>query len=541
MDIPKGMRQDMTTVKLAKAFSPESENVYLTKGKARRMKGRLKEFIDDNGDLVPTSDGNPIIHYHNHSDVRNNIEYVFVYTKKNVYRWIPATKSFSLFYTSPTDVSLWDTVSWDDRVISTSNKDLVQTWSDGGASGSADAAFSDLDSASGLDLDGGVTFLTRAKYATVYENFLFLGHTTEGGSVFPDRRRHSSQGVPDDFDETGSGNTGGKDFIGRGEIKGFGIYTANASNLLITFMKDGVKGSVQSSWLTSDDLVFENSEINNTIGLLATHSVVNDKFGNIYYYATDYTIRKLFDPNTLSDALEDLVSGINLTLQEDIEAAFIDEFNWIAWSLPESDSSTGNDRVIYYDINQSLKNGIDIWYRASWVVRAFGTWTRQETLTIDGLDTISDTIDGIPLETIDSTEIRTGFPFELASDYSGNTFSLHQSSQDAGVDFIGTLVLVTDLSDKGTPTHFKRITDGITHIFNAESSSGFTATFTYKEDGDANWMGSDSADFEAAGEFVQPFIPYDLRSKLFKFRIQSTNRFDWNGLVVEDFIFDGKR
>ena len=44
MDIPKGMRQDMTTVKLAKAFSPESENVYLTKGKAKRMRGRSKEL-----------------------------------------------------------------------------------------------------------------------------------------------------------------------------------------------------------------------------------------------------------------------------------------------------------------------------------------------------------------------------------------------------------------------------------------------------------------------------------------------------------------
>ena len=179
MDIPKGMRQDMTTIKLAKAFSPESENVYLTKGKAKRMKGRLKEFVDSNEAKVEVADGNPIIHYHLHNDVRNDIEYIFVYTKRNVYRWLPESLAYSsTFYTSGSDVILWDSISWDDKIISTSNKDFVQTWSDGGTGGSADTSFADLGTVdSGLDLDGGTTFLTRAKYATVYENFLFLGYT----------------------------------------------------------------------------------------------------------------------------------------------------------------------------------------------------------------------------------------------------------------------------------------------------------------------------------------------------------------------------
>ncbi len=542
MDIPKGVRQDMTTIKLAKAFSPESENVYLTKGKAKRMRGRVKEFTDGSGVLVAAPDGNIIIRYHLHNDVRNNIEYIFALTKKNIYRWLPSSNAYSTtYYTSPTDVTLWDTVSWDDKIIATSDKDFVQVWSDGGAGGSADTVFAPLDTASGLDLDGGVTFLTRAKYVTVYENFLFLAHTTEGGTLFKERRRHSSQGDPTDFDETGSGNTGAKDFIGRGEIKGFGIYTSNAANLLITFMKDGSTGSIQTSWLTEDDLVFENNEINNTIGLLATHSVVNDKVGNVYYFATDYTIRKLFDPNILSDAIEDIAKQINLTLQDDIEATYIDEFNWLAWSLPESDSSTGNDRVVYFDINESRKNRISIWYRGSWAVRAFGSWTRQATLTIDGLDDLYATIDSIGLESIDSTSARAGFPFDLASDYSGNTFSLHQGQQDNDSDFIGTLVLVTDLSDKGTPTIHKRIVDGITYIYNAEPTDDLTVIHSYKEDDDANWQGSDSINLEGDGEFIYGFIPYDLRSRLFKLRLQGSNRFEFNGLVVEDYIFDGRQ
>ncbi len=540
MDVQKGVRQDMTTIKLAKAFSPESENVYMTKGKVKRMKGRATEFTNASvQQAVP--DGFPIIHYHLHNDVRNDIEYIFVFTKSHIYRWNTESDSFVLFYTSPTaDVELWDTVDFDDKIIATSNKDLVQVWSDGGTGGSADVAFADLDSASGLDLDGAGTFLTRAKYVTVYENYLHLGYTTEdSGTIFKDRRRHSAQGDPTDFDETGVSGTGAKDFIGRGEVKGFAIYTANAANLLITFTKDGVKGSIQTSWLTTDELVFENNEVNSSIGLLATHSVVNDDDGNVYYWATDYTIRKLFDPNVLSNALEDLVGGINQTLQDNIEASFIDEFNWLAWSLPESDSSTGNDRVIYYDLNETRKNGIDIWYRASWTVRAFGSWTRQETLSIDGLDALYSTIDTIGLETIDSVAQRAGFPLDLVSDYSGNSFTLHQAENDAGSDFTGTLIIVTDFSEKGSPIIFKRVVEGISHIYNAESTDNFTVTHSYKQDDDGDWQGSDSLNLEGTGEFVYKFIPYDLRSRLFKFRQQATNKFEWNGLVINQFIFDG--
>jgi len=46
MDNILGHREDMPHIKLNKAFSPESENVFLFQGEARRMKGRLKDFTD---------------------------------------------------------------------------------------------------------------------------------------------------------------------------------------------------------------------------------------------------------------------------------------------------------------------------------------------------------------------------------------------------------------------------------------------------------------------------------------------------------------
>jgi len=629
MDNILGHREDMAHIKLNKAFSPESENVFLFQGEAKRMKGRLKDFtditytsgtvavtdgsavvtgtstawksgtlkplwgsddlaaatgrqiiitdsnevehthtiksvdsatqitLDTNysgttegslsyvigvaGDKIITPDENTIIHYHTHNDDRNSIEYIFAFTKSHIYRWMPIYSAFVLYYTNPgNDVTLWDTAEINDKVVATSYQDYVQIWSDG-AGGSADTAFADMGVADHGILIATGTYMTKAKYVAVYENALFFGYTEEAGSVYPFRRRNSTVGDETDFNEDGTGDTGHNDFLGKGVIKGFGIYTANNANLFITFMKDGVTGSIQASWLTTADVVFENNELNNSIGLLATHSVVNDKDGNLYFYATDYTIRKLFDPNPISKPIEDTVKGISLTYEDYIEATFIDRFNFLAWSIPESPSSTGNDRVIYYDVNESRNVGVDIWYRGSWPVRAFGSWTRQTTLTIDTLDTLYSSIDGIGLESIDSVEIRAGFPLDLASDYSGYTFALHASETDDGSDYTGTLVIATDLSDKRTPTIYKRINNGITHFYNSESSSDFTVTHTYKRENDANWQnGLGDSNIYGTGRTTRSHIPCNIRSRDFLFRQQATNRFSWLGCVF-DFEMDGER
>jgi len=629
MDNILGHREDMAHIKLNKAFSPESENVFLFQGEAKRMKGRLKDFtditytsgtvavtdgsavvtgtntawksgtlkplwgsddlaaatgrqiiitdsnevehthtiksvdsatqitLDTNysgttegslsyvigvaGDKIITPDENTIIHYHTHNDDRNSIEYIFAFTKSHIYRWMPIYSAYVLYYTNPgNDVTLWDTAEINDKVVATSYQDYVQIWSDG-AGGSADTAFADMGVADHGILIATGTYMTKAKYVAVYENALFFGYTEEAGSVYPFRRRNSTVGDETDFNEDGTGDTGHNDFLGKGVIKGFGIYTANNANLFITFMKDGVTGSIQASWLTTADVVFENNELNNSIGLLATHSVVNDKDGNLYFYATDYTIRKLFDPNPISKPIEDTVKGISLTYEDYIEATFIDRFNFLAWSIPESPSSTGNDRVIYYDVNESRNVGVDIWYRGSWPVRAFGSWTRQTTLTIDTLDTLYSSIDGIGLESIDSVEIRTGFPLDLASDYSGYTFALHASETDDGSDYTGTLVIATDLSDKRTPTIYKRINNGITHFYNSESSSDFTVTHTYKRENDANWQnGLGDSNIYGTGRTTRSHIPCNIRSRDFLFRQQATNRFSWLGCVF-DFEMDGER
>ncbi len=620
-----GIREDLPHIKLNKAFSPESENVMLFEGEAKRIRGRLKDFTDAtyttgtvtivedsatvtgdvtvwfNGSLVPlwagraitiidgddtvhthvvksvdstsqitltvaitgsaggagnaglsyvlgtsaakvqAPDTNTIIHYHDHDDARNNVEYIFAFTKAHVYRWLSNYSAFFLYHTTASDVTLWSTADFNDKVIATNFVDKVQVWSNGGPAGSADIIFDDLDSASGLDLDGGGTYLTKAKYVEVYENYVFLGYTEEDGNIYPFRRRHSSLGDEADWDVTGTGDTGKKDFLGKGEVKGFGIYTANNSNLLITFMKKGVKGSIQMSWPTTDDIVFENDELNNQIGLLSPHSVINDKDGNLYFLATDFTIRRLFADFPISRAIQGTFKGLNVDFQETIKSTFIDEFNWLAWSIPKDGSSTGNDVVLYYDIDESRIADIDIWYKGDWDVAAFGHYTRQSTLSIDLLDGLSSTIDGLDtsgLPTIDAVEARTGFPLDLVSDYSGYTFNLHAAEDDDGNDYTGTLVIATDLSEKNTLNVFKRLNEGITHYFNAESEG--TVTQTYKTEDDASWQGSESLSLIGTGRTVRPYAPMDIRSRDFLFRLQATNTFSWLGAIF-DFAFDGKR
>lgn len=636
LDNIKGIREDLPHIKLNKAFSPESEDVMLFEGEAKRIKGRGRDFIDvtyivgtvtiengsavvtgagtawgssplfpawgsddlaastgrqikitdgegtvhthtiksvdsatqitldtnistsaTGGDLanlsyvigvlgnhIKTPDENTVIHYHTHNDARQDIEYAFVFTKLNIYRWDGTYSAFYKYTISGgyTETTLWDTVDYNDNVVATNGIDLVQIWSNGGPSGSVDTAFGNMGSASGIRVSSSA-FMTFARYVTAYENYLIFGYTEEGGSIFPYRRRRSSLSDETNFNVDSTGDAGKKDFLARGAIKGFGIYTANNANRLITFMKNGVTGSIQISWLVIDDLVLENDELNNIIGLLATHSVVNDKAGNLYYLATDFTIKRLFadDDVALSRGIQSTIKGIHTTLLENVVGTFIDELNWLSWAIPKDGSSTGNDVLVNYDVEESKIAGIDIWYKEPRAVRAFGHYTRQTTLTIDQLDTLSTTIDGLDvsgLPTIDTVAARTGFPLNLASDYTGKSFDLHQAETDDQNTYTGTLVLAFDLTESRALNLNKRINEGITFYFNAVSSGD--CDISYKLEDNANWSAERSISLVGTGRTVRPFLDYDIRSRDFLFRIQGSNAFSFLGLIVT-FIFDGER
>lgn len=609
------LHEKIPYVKLSRAWSPESENVFLRQGRIRRMKGRLKKLIeaayttgtvtvvdgsptvtgssttwltdstqkplwgsddlaastgrtivitdsggtehthtiksvdsatqitlDTNysgtgegslsyvigaaGTKVPTPDENPVLRYHRHL-TNTGTEYFFGFTKAHVYLWNTTWTAWMLFFACGSDCVMWESVSFNRKIYATNNMDFVQVW-DETTAGTAFAAVGDA--SNGIDLDGGTTYLTKAKYIAQYENYLHLGFTEEGGTVYPKRDRWSSigtAGVAADFDETGTGDTGSKDYLGAGSLKGFGKYTANGANLFIV----GKETEVHSSWVTTEDIVFRSSLISNAVGFLAAHSVVNDKDGNLYYVASDYTVRKLFDPKPLTDPIGDTLRNMHPDYQDYIESTFINEYNQLWWSIPKSADSTHNDKIIAWDLTERT------WGNHDFEISAFGDYSEQTTYTIDTIPYT--TIDGIEWATIDSVENISGFFLDMCGDYSGYTFATHAAEADDASSYTGKLVLSTDLSNKQSLMEYKRVGEMIVW-FESEPNTDYTADIYYKGEDDGARISLGSVALDGNGELVRKRIPCDIRNRDFLIEIEADNKFAFIGAVF-DFNLDGDR
>lgn len=517
-----GVAEDVPTVKISTAFSPSASGMFLQYGLARTMPGAAATFLDNAGDAVQTPDENPIIHFWYHTSAAG-IEYVFVYTKAHAYIWNDTTKTYTTLHTCASDCTLWDTVSIDGRIISTNNIDKVQVWLES----TPGTAFAPLGSASGLDLGDG-TYITKAKYLNTCENYLWLLGTTEGGVAYPRRGRWSSYGNVIDFDPTGTGDTRYRDFLeGSDIIKGSGKYTYKGVDVLVIF-----KGlSTFLAWLVESDDVWNMTRAEGNVGLLATHSVANDRDGHLYYMGSDYTVRKLHH-GKISQRIDKTIKGLSVTYEDNIEATFIDQYNQIFWSIPSSAGSTGNDKVVAYNID------FNNWHTYPFTIRAFGQWSQQTSYTIDGLDAISETIDGLDadLEQIDWVASLAGFPLELGSDYSGYAYNLHQSEENMGSAVTRNFVLATHLSEGMSLPHFKRVFR--IQIYLMSRSTEETVAVSVKEDNAAAWTSLGDVSFQGTAEIISDELVVDLRAEHFLFKFESTALFDFVAVFFE-FSYDG--
>jgi len=441
---------------------------------------------------------------------------------------VQSTGSFTTLFTCASDCVLWDIVSFKDKVIVTNWVDKIQYWDED----TPGTAFAPLDSSSGLDTDGGTTYVTKAKYLTTYDNKVIIGFTQEGGTAYPRRVRACSLNDETDWQSTGgSGDAYAKDFSeGEGLIKGFGHYLYDDANLLVIFKND-INSSHYFMWTVESDYVFNTDRISNTGGLLATHSVVNDVEGNLYYIGADYTVRKLrFGP--ISQAIALSMVAINQTYQDYIDSTYFGgEYNQLAWTIPGGPSSTGNDKVIRFNLDRN------IWEIDDFTVCAWGNYSRQSSWTIDTIP--YSTIDGIGWATIDSTEAITGFQLDLCSDYSGYSYDYHTAELDNQAAFTSSLVLSTDLSDKGSLGWFKRCWS-MRFFFTCKSTG--TVSIYFKEDEKASWenLGTvDLTDDDLPGIVIEDMGDIDLRFRTGLLKIEATNAFEFLG-VIFNFDYDGE-
>lgn len=518
-------REDVPTLKIPNVYHPESSGTFLQYGMLRTMPGcNGGAFINDSDVKVQVTDGNPVIHHHRHVSGAG-VEYVFQYTKAHVYLWDQSTRTYTTMFTCASDCTLWDTVSLSGKIISTNGVDFVQVWDETTPA----TVFAAFDTVTGIDIDGAGGRLTRAKYLGAYEGILVLGGLTEDGTLFPRRVRLSTLNAIDDFDVNGTGDTKRLDFEeGSDVIKGFGNYTFANARIFVIFKEE----SVYKLWLVEGLGRYGTARTEGKVGLLATHSVINDQDGNLYYLADDFTVRK-FGFGVVSQAKAVTLRGMNVTTVVDVEAVFMRPYNQIWWSIPSTAGSTTLDAVI------ALSLDYNVWHQFGFAIRSFGRWSQQETTTIDGLDTLSTTIDGLDaqLPSIDFIEGIVGFKLDLASDYSGYTYVAHASESDKGVAISRSFVISVDLTQKRSLNFFKRSSRSKAY-FAGRSTTG-TLSLSVKKDNQPNYTLLGSLSLESLSAFTDVDLPYDIRAKHFLFKVEGTILFDFIGMFWT-FEFDGE-
>ncbi len=516
-----GLKEDMPSVKLAEVFSPESENVFLHNGELKRMPGRLAEIFNSSNAQIPVTDGYPVIRYHQHFDTTGT-EFLFLFTKAHIYKWNTSTKAYDAMFTCASNCDMWESVSFKGYVIATNWVDKVIYWNDA----TPGTAFAVLDTASGLSIDGAATYLTKAKYITTYKDYVILGYTLEGGVTYPRRIRWCSLRDETDWQSVGgSGDAGYKDFNeGSDHIKGFGKYTAYRTDYLIVFKaKSHYLGTTV---ITDEVFTFAAPQ---PVGLLATHSVVNDRDGRCFYIGHDYNIREIGE-GIITHNLDDTMNNICPTYEGLIESTFINKYNMICWSIPGSASSTTLDKLIRYNLTAKTFE-ID-----SFSVRAFGYWTRQASYTID---TYPGTYDGA-VDIIDAVAAIAGFPVDMCGDTSGYSWSFANSTLDKGASYTSKLVLSTDLTPQRQGLKmFKRLWS--MQFWLRRQTTG-SLNIYIKRDNELNWLSLGTVDMtdSAEPEFIVKDFPCDGRARHFLIKIESTVAFSFLGMIF-DFVFDGER
>ena len=493
-----GLKKDFPTILLQNAFTPDNENVLLKYGEIHRAKMRLKELTDTNLAKVQTPDGFPILHYHWFVKHATGTGYLLAFTKAHIYHWNNATKVFDLKHTCASDCDEWSTVTFNDQVIATNDVDKVLTWNTTGD-------FTVLDTASGIEY-ATAKYLTKAKFVTAYENYLHLGYTTEDGTVHPQRDRWCKLGDETVWD---SGDAGSAE-IGKGDfLTGYGHY----QGLLIIFKEE----SYYKMWLVPSTDIFNVVPLSTRIGCKTNHSIVNDKDGRLYFFASDYTFREI-GAGEISTSIDPIVKVIKPSLASLIKSIFIDEYGEVWWAIPYGNDTTANNKVL------TLKDGR--WGQEDLAISAFGKYERQAGYTWDTLPFA--TWDTWGWDRWDTKEADTGFKIDLGADFSGYSYALHGDEKDNGEDYSGYFVLSTDLAEKQALPIYKRLLD--MQLYFRKESTG-TIDVYVKRDEEGEWQSAGSVSLTGSNDILVKEIHPDLRAKTFLIKCSGANKFQFLGAI----------
>lgn len=475
----------------------------------------------------------PVIKYHRHVRKGTGTEHLLLATKYHILLWLQSDMSLTLKFTvgdeggSPANVARWEIVDHLRDVYATNNSDRVIWWNvDDTPSGD----FIVLDQADGIDYEGTAKRLTKCKHITSYEEFLILGYTTEGATVYPQRERwasHATGGAIIDFNENSAGDAGAKNFTTTpGTLMGFATHNGD----LVIAKQD----SMHRSWVVTSDEVFSWDEYDLQVGCLSADTLVNDKAGRLYWIASDLTIREIQTPEPISTNVDITIKNLNTSQSEFMQATYIDEYDSIWFAFPLGSSDT-NDTVVQF---HSVSGRADI---HKFPIRAFGDFTQQEAFTYDTLPYETYAEWGADWLVYDTSRNVVGFPLDLASDYGGDTFSLHRATNDDGQAFTGTLIFSTGMTGQTSLNMFKSVNNGVDAIFNRKTIG--SADLSVKRDTEKSWQPLGTLSFVDAdeSETVSVHLPFDARAKNFQWRLQTSDDMEFIGLIFREFELDGSR
>ncbi len=494
--------------------------------------GTDTEVIVDEDVTDATGDGNmfvgatPILTHHLHNESNaSETERLLLATKYHILLWDVAGKELVVKFTSgtPANVERWEIVSHLRNVYATNNVDVVQWWN---VDDSVSNSFAALDNASGIDVDGVPTRLTAAKHITSHERYLFLGYVTIGGTVFPRQINVSSRSTPDDFDVNGSGDAFAKSFENDNKtMMGF----ARKGD----FIYVGKRTTVHRGWLVTSDEVFKWEEEPVKVGWLSADAVVNDPAGRLYFLASDFTIREIDTLLPISEPLKNTTLKINPATVEFAGAQYMSEMSEIWFTVPIEDSAT-NNLVIAVAVDTGKM------FLYDFAIRSFGRFTRQEVFGYDTLPYATYEEWGTAWVLYDTKTNVVGFGRDLGSDYSGNTFVLHEALNDDGAAFDRTLVISTTLTDGKQFNQFKRVNNGIDFYYNAQASGSVAVSVKRDSRDSFDALGSVSL-IRAGFEQAIPHLTTDFRAKQIFLKQVTSNVFEFLGLLVTEYEFDGTK
>jgi len=384
-----GTRKDIPSLLLTETVTPDNDKVVLIDGEIHRRKMR-DYFLLDTGDAVQTPDGYPVMEIVGYVKESTNTLYLLVFTKKHIYYWNSDDSTLDVKHTLTNDATSWDYCIFNDQIIAVPDSDYPVVWDATGDFEKLDtdygvrvgysseittvdddsaadqkvlkvAATSDLTAGDTviIDKDGdkeeigqidiidaGVsitlldnltyehtsgdadtvhicTCITKAKYVCEYRRYLILGYPylDQDGQWYPQGIYISKIGDEDDF--VSSSAVGYFGIGQQGKIKGFGFY----QGFLYIFKEDG---RVQFFPVAGSEY-FNYNEIQDNFGLLATHSVVNDDKGNMYYLASDFTIKQE-GKGTISQPIQtDIINEIQPDQIDKVRGAYVSDYGELMW------------------------------------------------------------------------------------------------------------------------------------------------------------------------------------------------------------------